>query len=96
MGYRFVRGGPAQGELEAINGLASSDKLTSSRQVSMNVKLAANAEGGTELRLLFREIIEGDSTRRAGQATATAMRDTPQYEVFFRTVQQQLDGGKKG
>jgi hypothetical protein len=95
MGYRFLRGGPAQGELEAISGVATSDTMNSSRQISMNVKLAATPEGGTEMSLLFREILEGDSARRAGQATATALRDTPQYEVFFRTVQQALDSPKK-
>jgi hypothetical protein len=95
MGYRFVRGGPAQGELEAMSGVATSDTMNSSRQISMNVKLSATPEGGTEVSLLFREILEGDSARRAGQATATTLRDTPQYEVFFRTVQQVLDAPKK-
>ena len=95
MGYRFVRGGPAQGELEAISGIATSDTINSSRQISLDAKFGATLDGGTEVRLLFREISEGDSARRAGQATATALRDTPQYEVFFRTVQQVLDAPKK-
>jgi hypothetical protein len=95
MGYRFVRGGPAQGELEGISKVSSSDTMSSSRQISLDVKFVATLDGGTELRLLFREINEGDSVRRAGTATATALRDTPQYEVFFRTVQQVLDAPKK-
>jgi hypothetical protein len=96
MGYRFVRGGPAQGELEAISGLATSDSLNTTRQISMRVKLNATPEGGTELSLLLKEITESDSALRAGQATSTPLLDTPQYEVFFRTVQQVLDGPKKG
>ena len=95
MGYRFVRGGAAQGELEAISGIATSDSMKSSHQIAMTVKLEANLDGGTEMSLWFKEILEGDSARRAGQATATALRDTPQYEVFFRTVQQGLDAPKK-
>lgn len=95
MGYRFVRGGPAQGELEAISGIATSDTINSSRQIALDAKFAATLEGGTEVRLLFRQISEKDSAQRAGQATATALRDTPQYEVFFRTVQQVLDAPQK-
>jgi hypothetical protein len=95
MGYRFVRGGPAQGELEAISGLSTNDTMRSTHQISLHVKLNAALEGGTELSLLLRELIEADSVRRAGQATVTALRDTPQYEVFFRTVQQILDASKK-
>jgi len=95
MGYRIVRGGAAQGVLEAMSGVATSDTMNSSRQISLNAKLTSTLDGGTEVSLLFREILEGDSARRAGQATATALRDTPQYEVFFRTVQQVLDAPKK-
>lgn len=95
MGYRFVRGGAAQGELEALSGIATSDTMNSSRQISLSAKFVGTLEGGTEVQLLFREINEGDSARRAGQATATTLRDTPQYEVFFRTVQQLLEAPKK-
>lgn len=95
MGYRFVRGGPAQGELEAMSGVATADTLSSTRQISLKAKLRPAAEGGTEISLVFKELIEADSVRRAGQATATPMVDTPLYEVFFRTVQQVLDAPKK-
>jgi hypothetical protein len=95
MGYRYIRGGPAQGELEAMSGVSSNDTMSSSRQISMNVRLEPSLEGGTEVSLRLKEITEGDSVDRAGQATSTTLRDTPQYEVFFRNVQQALDGGKK-
>jgi hypothetical protein len=61
----------------------------------MTVKLRGTVDGGTELSLLLKELIEADSARKAGQATATPMNDTPLYEVFFRTVQQALDASKK-
>lgn len=95
MGYRFVRGGPAQGELEAISGIATNDTMGSARQIALTVKLTPAPGGGTELSLSLKEITEADSTLRAGQATSTTMRDTPQYEVYFRTVQQALDAPKK-
>jgi hypothetical protein len=94
MGYRFVRGGAAQGELEAVSGIGSNDRLSSSRQISMFARFNSTLEGGTEVSLTLKEIIESDSVQRAGQATATTLRDTPQYEVFFRYVQQGLDAGK--
>src|SRR4051812_8087697 len=41
MNYRFVRGGPAQGELEALGVVSSSETITSSRQVSLEAKFVA-------------------------------------------------------
>ena len=96
MEYRFVRGGPAQGKLEAVSGLTTSDSLGSARQITLKLELHPNLDGGTEMSLWLNEIIEADSERRAGQGTSTPLRDTPLYEVFFRTVQQALDAAKKG
>ena len=96
MGFRFIRGGAAQGQLEAVSGLSTSDTLRSSRQIALKLRLNATLDGGTEATLLLSEIIENDSSGRAGQGTATPLRDTPLYEVFFRNVQQSLDAPKKG
>jgi hypothetical protein len=95
MGYRFVRGGAAQGELDAISGIGTSDTLSSSRQISLSAKFDGTPDGGTDISLWFKEITEGDSADRAGQALTRPLRNTPQYEVFFRTVQQVLDTPKK-
>lgn len=87
MGYRFVRGGPAQGEFEALTGVRPGETHGSARQISMKVSLHATLDGkGTDVTLRLKEIIEADSSNRAGQATETALRDTPQYEVFFARV----------
>jgi hypothetical protein len=56
----------------------------------MKVKLERAPEGGTNVSIKITEIIEDDSSNRAGQATQTALRDTPQYEVFFRRVGEEL------
>lgn len=87
MGYRFIRGGPAQGEFEAISGVRSGDTIGSARQISMKVTLKPTLDGkGTEVAVRLKEIIEADSSNRAGQATETPLRDTPQYDVFFKRV----------
>ncbi len=94
MGYRFLRGGPAQGELEAVSGVASGDTLNSARQIAMKVHLHSSDGQNTEVNVKLTEVLEGNSSDRAGQATASPLRDTPQYEVFFREVQKALDARK--
>jgi hypothetical protein len=91
MGYRFVRGGAAQGELEAISGVGTGETIGSARQISMKVTLSPKLDGtATEVSIRLTEILEADSSNRAGQATETPLRDTPQYDVFFRRVGQAL------
>jgi hypothetical protein len=95
MGFRFIRGGAAQGQLEAVSGVSSSDTLRGSRQITLKLRLTATLDGGTEAALLLSEVIESDSSGRAGMGTSTPLRDTPLYEVFFRSVQQAIDAPKK-
>ena len=90
MGYRFQRGGPAQGEFEAISAVGGGERMGSARQLAMKVRLEPAPEGGTNVSVKITEIIEADSSNRAGQATQTPLRDTPQYEVFFRRVGEAL------
>jgi hypothetical protein len=90
MGYRFVRGGPAQGEFEAVSAVGMGDRVGSARQLTMKVRLEKALEGGTKVSINLTEIIESDSSNRPGLATGTPLRDTPQYEVFFERVGQVL------
>lgn len=91
MGYRFVRGGPAQGEFEAVSAVGQGEANRSSRQVAMKARLSPTLDrNGTDVTVSFTEIVEPDSTNRGGQATEMPLRDTPQYEVFFRRVQQAM------
>lgn len=94
MGYRFVRGGPAQGEFDAVSAIGQADGTRNSRQVAMKVRLRSSLDGGTEITIRLTEVIEMDSTGRGGMATETPLRDTPQYEVFFRRVEQALAAAK--
>jgi hypothetical protein len=57
----------------------------------MKVTLQPTLDGmGTEVAVRLREIIEADSSNRAGQATEAPLRDTPQYDVFFLRVERVL------
>jgi hypothetical protein len=91
MGYRFIRGGPAQGEFEAISRVGSGEIHGTARQIGMKVLLQPTLDGkGTDVTVRLTEILEADSSNRAGQATETPLRDTPQYDVFFRRIGQTL------
>src|ERR1022692_2463011 len=95
MGYRFVRGGLAEGRLEELSGISSGDDTGSSRQISMRVRLSPDEEAGTAVSVAFNEIIESDSKNLPGVATETPMRDSALYEVFFRNLQQALQAPPK-
>lgn len=94
MGYRFVRGGPAQGEFDAVSAVGQGEDVRSARQVAMKVKLRGTIDGATEITIRLTEIIEANASARGGMATETPLRDTPQYEVFFRRVEQALGAAK--
>jgi len=97
MGYRYVRGGPAEGELHELSGISGGDDAGGSRQVSMRVRLSQDAEAGTAVAVSFNEIIETESRGGApGMATETPLRDTALYEVFFRNLQDALRAPPKG
>lgn len=55
----------------------------------MKVRLQGQGEG-TEVRVVFTEIIEADYNKGPGLGTEAAMKDTALYEVFFRYVGQSL------
>ncbi|HXQ80013.1 MAG TPA: hypothetical protein VN775_01785 [Opitutaceae bacterium] len=95
MGYRYVRGGPAEGVLDELSGISTGDDNGSSRQISMRVRLSPDAEAGTEVSVAFNEIIEANSRDLPGMATETPLRDTALYEVFFRNLQVALQAPPK-
>ena len=89
MGFRFQRGGPAQGELEAISRLTSDDNLRRANQRRLKVRFRATAEG-TEIRLWLTEITEEDSSSNRSLSTERTLTNSPLYDVFFRTLEQHL------
>jgi hypothetical protein len=83
MNYKITSGGAAQGKLEALSVLQTGDGAGSARQISISVKLAPAANGGTEVSALFSEIREDSFSKREGMGTSTPMQDTSLYDVFF-------------
>jgi hypothetical protein len=95
MDFRFVRGGPAAGELQAMSGVASGDEPNSARQIVMKVRLSPAGDAGTQVEVSLIETLEANSPGPQGMATQTPLRDTPLYNVFFRDVQKALDAPVK-
>lgn len=92
MGYRQTRGGAAQGEFEGVNDVAVGETAGTARQQTIKVRLHGGLDGNsTDVSVRFTEILETGSGSGRGMGTETTMKDTPQYEVFFRNVQQALD-----
>jgi hypothetical protein len=92
MGYRQTRGGPAQGEFEAINSVSVGETAGTAQQFAVKVRLHGGLDGNsTDVSVRFTEILETGSGSGRGMGTETTMKDTPLYEVFFRNVQQALD-----
>ena len=92
MGFKFERGGPAQGQIVALGDVARNSE--GGRQISMKVELSPAADSGTEMVLSFTEILEGGSGQ-PGLATQTPLKDTPLYEDFFRNVARKLESQPK-
>jgi hypothetical protein len=90
IGFRFVRGGPAEGELEGLSGLADGDIAGSTQQFSLKATFSPVAAGGTEVSVRLSEFIEDDTEHKPGFTTETPLKDTPLYETFFRCIQQGL------
>ena len=95
MEFRVIRGGPAQGKIEAVSGLSTNDSLTSTRQISISIRITPAGSDGTEVSADLKEAIEEDSQNRQGFATETKLRDTPYYDVFFNGLAQALNAPQK-
>src|SRR6185369_5323339 len=65
LGFRFLRGGPAQGEFDAVNGVGQGDVPNSARQVTLKVRIHA-AGDGAEVTIVLKEVIESDSRNHTG------------------------------
>jgi hypothetical protein len=90
LGFRITRAGVAQGVIEGVSGIDTDDRLRGSRQRTIKVRLTPVTGGGTEVAVLFTEVVEDDFNRGAGQGTETTLRNHPLYEVFFGGVRQAL------
>jgi hypothetical protein len=97
MGYHYVRGGPAEGQLDELSEITGGDDAGSSRQISLKVRLSPGDPSGTLVEVSLEEILESNSNGATpGMATVAPLRDTPLYEVFFRTLGNDLQAPPKG
>ena len=96
MGYRFQKGGAAQGYLEAISDVSAGESMSSAHQFVIKATFEPALDGGTEVSVRITEIIEEDSEHQLGRATESPVADTPLYEVFFRGIQQDLAAASRG
>jgi hypothetical protein len=92
LGYHYVKGGPAQGELVEMSDVSTGDDSSGSRQLSLKVTLTPADPSGTSVEVSFEEILESTSPTGASPslATETPLKDTPLYEVFFRNLGKDL------
>ncbi|HWA11096.1 MAG TPA: hypothetical protein VG838_16765 [Opitutaceae bacterium] len=97
MDFHFQRGGPAQGELEAISTVGAGESLRQARQIVMTVRFTAGTTpaGGTDVQVWLREIRESDAGT-SGATTESPLRDSALYETFFRNLQHNLSPPKQG
>lgn len=93
--FRFVRGGPAQGKIEALGRIYDNETARNARQLALDVKLSPHLDGGTEIAVLFSEMIEDDHNKTPGQGTITPLRESPHYDVYFRYIDEALAAAKR-
>ena len=89
LGYRVVRGSPTQGKLEAVSAVAPGADPGTSRQLVLRLRLAA-AQAGTTVRVRLAEVLEADSSRRAGHATEVPLSPGPRHEALFAELAREL------
>ncbi len=91
MGFRFVKGGQAQGLLEAISDVSNGETMASVQQFRIKATFVGVPDGGgTRVDVRMTQIIQEDAEHQLGMATESPLTDTPLYEVFFHGIQQEL------
>jgi hypothetical protein len=90
LGLQYRRGGPAQGELEAVSAQDLQGVGNRRSQYVLTVRLADTLDGAAEVRVWLEEYIELDPHRASGRATGAPVRDSALYEAFFRALESGL------
>jgi hypothetical protein len=92
LGFGFVRGGPAQGVIEALSSVQTGGdiSLNSARQLQLEAHFSSAAEGGTQVDVVMHELVQSDMDQHPGMGTSTVLRDSAFYEEFFHAIGQHL------
>lgn len=95
LGFRVLRRGAAQGQIDAVSAMRTDDAFRGARQLDMKIRLEPTLDGGTEVRVTLTELIQDDYNKSSGMGMAVPLRDKPVYEVFFRQLGQALGEAEK-
>jgi hypothetical protein len=96
MGYGYVRGGPAQGVIEALSSVETGGEgsMNGARQLQIEAHFSSTADGGTQVDAVMHELVQSDLNQHPGMGTSTLLRDSPVYEEFFATIGRHLAAHK--
>lgn len=94
MGFTVSKAGAAQGIIEGYHKVVAGDSLQSATQRLVSVRVSDDP-GGTQVEVLFSQVVQDDFSKGPLLGTTTPMRDTPLYEVFYRGIRESLAGAAK-
>jgi hypothetical protein len=97
LGFGYLRGGPAQGVIEALNGVQTGGEgsMTGGRQLQIEAHFSSVADGGTQVDVVMHELVQGDLNQNPGMGTSTWLGDSPVYEEFFAGIGRHLTAVNK-
>lgn len=96
MSFGFVRGGPAQGVIEALSSVQTGGEssMNGGRQLQLEAHFSSAADGGTQVDVVMHELVQSDLNQHPGMGTSTLLRDSPVYEEFFAAIGRRLTAHK--
>ncbi|HWZ95085.1 MAG TPA: hypothetical protein VNW30_07820 [Opitutaceae bacterium] len=96
MGFGFVRGGPAQGVIEALSSVQTGGEgsMNGGRQLQVEAHFSSAADGGTQVDVVMHELVQSDLNQHPGMGTSTLLRDSPAYEEFLGAIGRHLAAHK--
>ena len=97
MGYGYVRGGPAQGVIEALSSVETGGEgsMNGARQLQIEAHFSSAADGGTQVDVVMHELVQSDLNQNPGMGTSKWLRDSPVYEEFFNAIGRHLTSVSK-
>ncbi len=68
MGFGYVRGGPAQGVIEALSSVQTGGEasMNGGRQLQLEAHFSPAADGGTQVDVVMHELVQSDMNQHAG------------------------------
>jgi hypothetical protein len=96
LGFGYVRGGPAQGVIEALNDVQTGGEgsMNGGRQLQIEAHFSSAMDGGTQVDVVMHELVQSDLNQHPGMGTSTWLRDSPVYEEFFAAIGRHLAAHK--